>query len=288
MSQTTKAVVTAVGAGVLHVILGPDHLSAIATVSVCKGKAAFCDGVRWGIGHSSGLCLVGLIFWLVSRVLTSESGPYGGFFTLAANYLVGFFMLAFGFYFLWKSRRLFAHISPCEETTETGETPADLAPNIPDGSTDDSPERLELSTAEEEFPKESTGLVSDPADESPSAEDENRSICCKRSAAFIVGVIHGVGGPGGILGLLPATHFSTSWLAAVYLGVFLLSSTLMMGLVGAAWGEITARLADNVSSAGNSYIMPILYVFSSCLSILVGIVWLILCATGNIGLLLGE
>ena len=49
--------------GMLHVVTGPDHLSAIATLSAGMQKRdAFALGIRWGLGHSSGLLLVAGIF----------------------------------------------------------------------------------------------------------------------------------------------------------------------------------------------------------------------------------
>jgi hypothetical protein len=44
--------------GVVHVVTGPDHLSAIATLSVGSSWRAFGIGVRWGCGHSAGLVLM--------------------------------------------------------------------------------------------------------------------------------------------------------------------------------------------------------------------------------------
>jgi len=41
--------------GILHVLTGPDHLSALATLSANVGQCrAFGLGVRWGLGHSAG------------------------------------------------------------------------------------------------------------------------------------------------------------------------------------------------------------------------------------------
>ena len=50
--------------GVVHVLTGPDHLSALATLYSNGSWKAFVLGVRWGLGHSTGLILVALIFLL--------------------------------------------------------------------------------------------------------------------------------------------------------------------------------------------------------------------------------
>lgn len=51
----------------LHI--GPDHLSALATVSVGQRWKAFKLGVQWGIGHSMGLLLIFAIFRIMQEQL---------------------------------------------------------------------------------------------------------------------------------------------------------------------------------------------------------------------------
>jgi hypothetical protein len=46
--------------GILHVLAGPDHLCALATLSVGSSWRAVLLGVRWGIGHSTGKALIKL------------------------------------------------------------------------------------------------------------------------------------------------------------------------------------------------------------------------------------
>jgi len=48
--------------GVVHVLTGPDHLSALITLSANVEKfQAFWYGVNWGLGHSTGVLVVGAI-----------------------------------------------------------------------------------------------------------------------------------------------------------------------------------------------------------------------------------
>ena len=56
-------ILTLIGTGFLlgffHVATGPDHLTALATLSANIGNyKAFSYGIRWGIGHSTGLAIV--------------------------------------------------------------------------------------------------------------------------------------------------------------------------------------------------------------------------------------
>jgi hypothetical protein len=49
-----KLIRTGIAMGILHVLAGPDHLSALAALSVGSSWRAVVLGVRWGIGHSLG------------------------------------------------------------------------------------------------------------------------------------------------------------------------------------------------------------------------------------------
>ena len=60
-SSSIEIVGKGIAMGFLHVMAGPDHLSALATLSSNLGNCkAFQLGVRWGIGHSAGEFYVGL------------------------------------------------------------------------------------------------------------------------------------------------------------------------------------------------------------------------------------
>lgn len=48
-------------AGAAHVLAGPDHLTAIAPLAVRRPTRAWLPGVRWGLGHSTGVGLVGAL-----------------------------------------------------------------------------------------------------------------------------------------------------------------------------------------------------------------------------------
>lgn len=54
-------IVAGLVAGAAHVLAGPDHLTAIAPLAVCRPQRAWLPGVRWGLGHSTGVGLVGVL-----------------------------------------------------------------------------------------------------------------------------------------------------------------------------------------------------------------------------------
>jgi hypothetical protein len=58
--------------GVVHVLTGADHMSALAQLSCGARLKGFWLGVRWGIGHSSGLLLMCVVQPLVHPRYTAE------------------------------------------------------------------------------------------------------------------------------------------------------------------------------------------------------------------------
>lgn len=61
----TAALMSGLLMGTLHVWSGPDHLAAIAPLAVGSPRRAWIPGTRWGVGHSAGVAVVGLLsLWL--------------------------------------------------------------------------------------------------------------------------------------------------------------------------------------------------------------------------------
>jgi sulfite exporter TauE/SafE len=87
-------------AGFVHVLSGPDHLAAIAPYAV-QGKArAWKTGVRWGLGHSAGVLVVGLLAMLARHVVPID------LMSAWAERGVGVVLIAIGIWALRKALRL--------------------------------------------------------------------------------------------------------------------------------------------------------------------------------------
>jgi ABC-type nickel/cobalt efflux system permease component RcnA len=94
------AAITGMIAGTVHVVTGPDHLTAIAPLAVRRPKGAWIPGVRWGFGHSAGVCAVGLLsLWLRDRLPVDLLSSYG-------DRVVGVVLFGIG---LWTLRRGLKH-----------------------------------------------------------------------------------------------------------------------------------------------------------------------------------
>ena len=97
------AAVTGLIAGIVHVLTGPDHLAAIAPLAVRRPRRAWVPGARWGLGHSAGVVLIGLVsLWLRDLLPLHRLSSWGERF-------VGIMLLGIGFWALRKALKIHAH-----------------------------------------------------------------------------------------------------------------------------------------------------------------------------------
>jgi hypothetical protein len=88
-----------ISAGVIHALSGPDHLSAVAPLVINERSRRWRMGLFWGIGHSLGVWIIGLIALVLRGFLPIES------LSSWSERLVGVVLIGVG---LWGLRRAFA------------------------------------------------------------------------------------------------------------------------------------------------------------------------------------
>ncbi len=83
-SQTSLVLIIIAGitAGVIHVFSGPDHLAAIAPLAIPpeadqplaekRERGAWRTGLRWGLGHASGVAVVGILSLILRDILPMD------------------------------------------------------------------------------------------------------------------------------------------------------------------------------------------------------------------------
>ena len=245
----------------IHVVLGPDHLAAIMTVSACQGSKAVWHGIRWGIGHSVGLILVALVLWLVESDINASSNGFAKY----ASYFSGVFMILLGFYFVRdilqndKSGLGFSAVATSAEF--------ELSTNVTHSHT------LEPESAVDyDFKIDDQ---SDPLHRDDTIKPEKVSWR-QAGASLFAGIIGGIAGPGGLLAIVPASYYSTKFEAISYIVLFILSSTAMMGIVAYVYGRFTSRWVTN--SLNRQQQETKLKLISAIISVLVGAVWILLTA----------
>lgn len=229
--------------GLIHVLTGPDHLSALIVLSAGSSWRSCQLGVRWGCGHSTGLIVVTVCFVALDQRLDVEA--FGSY----CDFIVGFLMIALG---LWSLRhylllrhKLQLHYHEARESTPSQDSPLSMQPN-----------------------KRSCCFSRIKAD--------IKNARTQKVTAFAYGTIHGLAGTGGILGVLPAVFLNDWTKSSIYLSAFCVSSIFTMGCFAALYGEITGRM----SRFSDSSLIRV-GIFSSCVSLCVGIMWIILVSTGT-------
>src|SRR4029453_11586897 len=83
-------------AGLVHVFSGPDHLAAVAPLSVAHREQTWTTGFRWGIGHAGGVLVIGLLSLLFRELLPLD------LLSSWAERLVGVMLIGIG---IWGFRR---------------------------------------------------------------------------------------------------------------------------------------------------------------------------------------
>ena len=90
-------------AGALHVLMGPDHIAALAPVAMDKPKHAMKLSLRWGLGHGIGvICLGALaIFFKLAVDLNQVSE--------VAEFSVGVMLIVIGLWAIKKAQKFTLH-----------------------------------------------------------------------------------------------------------------------------------------------------------------------------------
>jgi ABC-type nickel/cobalt efflux system permease component RcnA len=282
--------------GVVHVITGPDHLSALIVLSAGSSWRSATLGMRWGCGHSTGLIIVTAIFLALDQELDVDSfGTY-------CDFIVGILMIALG---LWSMRHYWAmrkeyrqqkivdRLADMQASENHGESGGDhqTAPQTSQQSPQtsyvkDTPPRALEGADLPVFHKHSFDetLVSRKCCfgkcTAPSSDIKNPRT--QQLTAFAYGIAHGLAGTGGVLGVLPAVILNDWAKSSAYLLSFCIASIFIMGVFAASYGEITGRLTQFSDS-----LLYRIGIFSSCVSLGVGILWIILVATGSLDVVFG-
>ena len=285
----------------------------------------FCKQKSWGIGHSTGLLLVGSIFIIKDYVQsrngdsTDEQDPVdipdsvGHFF----ESLVGIFMLGlgvFGFRSALMKRRgleeehtfvpsieafsLHTHVDN-KPLVEQQNSPTDQSsiPETPSYRDELSMESNGIATTNVEpfqdevngeegcvIPSQNTLEVDSQVRYQDSESDQHghdsirqwsRRLSSK-TLALCAGIVHGLAGPGGVLGVIPAVQLHSWKLAVCYLGSFCISSTLTMGVFASTYAALSTSLGRR------THLEFQIQMFSASLSIAVGIIWLVLLSCGKL------
>ena len=72
-TEMSFPIFTGLIAAMLHVIMGPDHLAAVAPFAIESKRKAWKVGLSWGLGHLFGMGLIGRLFVFFKELIPLEA-----------------------------------------------------------------------------------------------------------------------------------------------------------------------------------------------------------------------
>jgi sulfite exporter TauE/SafE len=111
-NRTMIAILSGLLAGAGHVWAGPDHLAAIAPIAVRQPQRAWVPGLRWGVGHSAGVLIVGLLSLMLRELIPVDLLSSWG------ERMVGVMLIGIG---LWGLRKALKNTVHAHEHEHGGE-----------------------------------------------------------------------------------------------------------------------------------------------------------------------
>jgi hypothetical protein len=100
------AALAGLAAGFFHVLAGPDHLAAVAPLAVGAERTAWRSGLTWGVGHTAGVVVVGLLLLAFREMLPVAALSAG------SERLVGLALVGLGAWGVWRARFPATHVHP--------------------------------------------------------------------------------------------------------------------------------------------------------------------------------
>lgn len=97
------AALAGLAAGFLHVVSGPDHLAAVAPLATDARRTAWRSGFTWGLGHTAGVLVVGLLLIAFRELLPLDA------LSSWSERIVGAALVGVGLWALWQARRVHVH-----------------------------------------------------------------------------------------------------------------------------------------------------------------------------------
>ena len=178
-----EVIVAGLAAGSIHVLAGPDHLAAVAPLAADRGERAWKAGLLWGLGHASGVVVVGVAALLLREILPGER--ISGW----SERLVGVVLIGIG---AWGIRQALRYQVHAHSHAHDGHQHAHVHVH-----------RTENYHARVHSHGETA------------AHSHLRA-----EAAFGVGILHGLAGSAHFLGILPALAFGLRSQAVTYVAAF--------------------------------------------------------------------
>jgi hypothetical protein len=198
-------------AGLVHVLSGPDHLAAVAPLAADRTTPQWRAGFQWGVGHTTGVVMVGLLLLLFREVMPIDA------ISAYSERVVGLALVAVGIWGVRKARHLQIH------RHEDGHVHAHVKP----------------------APRQTLA----PQEHAHQHVHPRLHGHARTRASFLMGTLHGLAGSSHLFGILPALAFSTHTSALSYLAGFGIGAIVAMTAFAAFVGVVAARTGRRGTTA---------------------------------------
>lgn len=206
----TYPLMTGVLASIIHVLSGPDHLAAVAPLSVEKRSKTWKIGLYWGLGHLSGMLLIGVLLTLFRSYIPVEK------ISEHSEQLVGLVLIAIG---LWSFYKI--------KTTTQKEH------QHPHVHYNDDENLVHIH-------KHEHGVT-----DTHTHHHEEKKKKHNGWAAYSIGTLHGLAGISHFLLFLPTLTFESNYDSGLYLGGFAIGTIIAMTLFSVILGKIAQKASLN-------------------------------------------
>jgi len=201
-------------ASVAHVVTGPDHLAAVTPLAIDTRKKSWVIGFSWGLGHTLGMLLIGMLFILFKKFLPIEA------ISKYSDTIIGILLIVIG---CWAIIRTYRHHRHGNRPHTHFHTTPFLYAHIHKHSHDIRPA---FDNIHNEGHKHSH-IQSHEHD----LDHEHQPVGKVKQNAFTalsIGIIHGFAGFSHLFALLPSLALPTIWASVIYITAFAFGTILTM------------------------------------------------------------
>nr|NQU93355.1 sulfite exporter TauE/SafE family protein [Bacteroidota bacterium] len=234
--------ITGLTAATAHVLSGPDHLAAVTPLAIESKKRSWGIGMAWGIGHTLGILIIGVLFIMFRDLIPVEA------ISEHSEQLVGIMLILIG---IWTILKIHLKIFPKKHAH----------PHIHDN---EKGEFIHIHTHNHD-------LGHTHSEDEAHLHVHNKNYRQNIRAALAVGIFHGVAGVSHLFAILPTLALPTKLDAAMYLTGFGIGTIGAMVIFSAILGFVAIKTSE--SKRAKAY--TILRVAGGSVAIIVGMWWIL-------------
>jgi ABC-type nickel/cobalt efflux system permease component RcnA len=230
-------------ASIAHVVTGPDHLAAVTPLAIDSRRKSWKVGLSWGVGHTLGMLLIGLLFVLFKQYLPID------LISRHSETVIGVLLILIG---MWAILRTYIRHSHGSRPHSHFHTRPFLYAHIHKHSHHDG-----------------TGHPVSRTDDHQHKEMPN--VRQNALSALGIGIIHGFAGFSHLFALLPSLALPTVMASVIYISAFAVGTILTMVLFSFILGVVAFQAAVKNKQAFLKWFT----LGGGVLAIAIGILWII-------------